>query len=309
MNEVERLRAAYPPLAEAAAPRTTIDRLQLSYVDAVAVPERAAAGPGHRRRWRPSRRIGLLAIGGVIISGTAVAATTGGWRPLLGSADSPRPLAANGGVPTDHLVALAVLRRPQTEIDRGPLVQQALRKLDRQMINGIHTDAIRVISHGPREVTVLIPAERVGRPIRGVASATSVQRDVLYVMSASYQNARTWRITSGAKAKTIRFPAGFNSWGATYGTLETLRTTGIQTGTSPDGSGGLVLDGHPERITNRQVTLVPDGVARVKVRLRGGRSVTVPVRNNVYRYTIRGISANLGTVWFDAAGRRIDHSK
>lgn len=67
--------------------------------------------------------------------------------------------------------------------------------------------------------------------------------------------------------------------------------------------------GHPERIINRRVTLVPDGVARVKVRLRHGRSVTVPVHDNVYRNTIHGVSANLGTIWFDAAGHRIDHRK
>ncbi len=35
------------------------------------------------------------------------------------------------------------------------------------------------------------------------------------------------------------------------------------------------------------VVLVPDGVARVTVRLRHGHSVTVPVRDNVYRYMIR----------------------
>jgi hypothetical protein len=57
------------------------------------------------------------------------------------------------------------------------------------------------------------------------------------------------------------------------------------------------------------VTLVPDGVARVKVLLRHGRSVRVAVHDNVYQYTIRGIQANLGTIWFDAAGRRIDHRK
>ena len=128
------------------------------------------------------------------------------------------------------------------------------------------------------------------------------QRSVLYVMSGYYQNARPWKITSGGKRKTIRFPAGYH-WGATSGTLQTLRTTGIQAGTSPNPSGGLVLNGRPQRSANRRVTLVPDGVARVRVRLRGGRSITVPVRN-VYRYTIHGVSANLGTVWFDAAGRR-----
>ncbi|MCU1676175.1 MAG: hypothetical protein JWM93_933 [Frankiales bacterium] len=52
-----------------------------------------------------------------------------------------------------------------------------------------------------------------------------------------------------------------------------------------------------------------DGVARVTVRLRHGRSVTVPVRDNVYRYTIHDSPASMGTIWLDAAGRRIDHRK
>jgi hypothetical protein len=100
--------------------------------------------------------------------------------------------------------------------------------------------------------------------------------------------------------------AGY-TWGTACGGLEMLRTIGIQTGTSPDA--GLVVDGHPEHVINRRVTLVPDGVASVNVRLRHGRSVTVPVRDNVYRHTIHGVSANLGTTWFDATGQRIDRPK
>lgn len=304
MNELQRLRAAYPPLPDETPPAATVARLRSLY-DQPTTP----AAPQHRSwRRRPSRRIGLLAVAGVIVTGTAVAATSGGWRPLLGSADRPRPLAATSSVPADQLAALAVLRRPQTEADRGPLVQEALRKLSRETINGIHTGAIRVLFRAPREVVVLVPAQRAGPRIKSVPSSTSTQRDALYVMAGSYQNARTWKITSGGKPKTIRFPAGYH-WGATAGTLQTLRTTGIQTGTSPNPSGGLVLNGQPPRSANRRVTLVPDGVARVRVRLRGGRSITVPVRNNVYRYTIHGVSANLGTIWFDAAGRRIDHRK
>jgi hypothetical protein len=59
-------------------------------------------------------------------------------------------------------------------------------------------------------------------------------------------------------------------------------------------------------VQNR-ITLVPDGVASVTVRLRHSRTVTVPVRNNVYRYTIHDSPAFMGTVWYDAQGRRIDH--
>lgn len=308
MNELDRLRAAYPTLADQTPPAATVARLQSLYDDPFAQRPTPAPAQSRRRRRRPSRRIGLLAIAGVIVSGTAVAATSGGWRPLLGSADRPRPLGATSSVPADHRAALAVLRRPQTEADRGPLVQQALRKLSRETINGIHTDAIRVLFRAPREVVVLVPAQRAGPRIKGSPSSKATQRDVLYVMSGSYQNARTWKITSGGKRKTVRFPAGYH-WGATSGTLETLRTTGIQTGTSPNPGGGLVLNGRPQRSANRRVTLVPDGVARVRVRLRGGRFITVPVRNNVYRYTIDGVSVNPGTVWFDAAGRRINRRK
>ena len=86
-----------------------------------------------------------------------------------------------------------------------------------------------------------------------------------------------------------------------------LRTTGIQTGTSSDASGGLIINGLPKHPTVHRVTLVPDGVAGVTVRLRHRRFVTVPVRDNVYRYTIHESPAAMGTIWFDAAGRRIDH--
>jgi hypothetical protein len=271
---------------------------------------RAVATRSPRRRWwHPSRRAGLLAIGAVIVSGTAMAATTG-WQPILGSPDrGTPPLAANAGVPADQLAALAILRRAQTDADRGPLVRRALRLLSRQMINGIHTDAIRVIFHGPRELAVLVPAERVGRYVKGVPSSKTIRRHALCLMSTSYQDARTWKITQHGKPKTIHVPAGYNAWGFTCGALDMLRTSGIQTGTSPDASGGLIVNGLPRRPTIRRVTLVPDGVARVTVRLRHGRSITVPVRDNVYRYTIHEFPASMGTIWFDAAGQRIDHRK
>jgi hypothetical protein len=266
-----------------------------------ALARAVATRSGRRRWWHPSRRAGLLALGAIIVSGTAVAAT-GGWHPILGSDHGTPPLAANAGVPADQLAALAILRRPQTDTDRGPLVQSALRVLSRHMINGIHTDAIRVIFHGPRELTVLVPAERIGHRVKGVAASKTIQRDVLCLMSASSPDARTWTVTQRGKPKTIRVPAGYTGWGMTCGGLDMLRTTGIQTGTSPG-------PGLPKLPAVRRVTLVPDGVARVTVRLRHRRSVTVPVRDNVYHYTTNESPAYMGTIWFDAAGHRIDHRK
>jgi len=116
-------------------------------------------------------------------------------------------------------------------------------------------------------------------------------------------------VTQHGRRRQIHLPAGFAGWGTTCGDLSMLRTSGIQTGTSPDPSGGLIINGLPRHPTLRRVVLVPDGVARVTVRLRHRRSVSVPVRGNVYRYTTTEPPAAMGALWFDAAGRRIDHRR
>jgi hypothetical protein len=77
----------------------------------------------------------------------------------------------------DQLAALAILRRPQTDADRGALVRSALRVLSRQMITGIHTDAIRVIFNGPRELTVLGPRLHHVHPHIGLVEMAVVQAD------------------------------------------------------------------------------------------------------------------------------------
>lgn len=50
--------------------------------------------------------------------------------------------------------------------------------------------------------------------------------------------------------------------------------------------------------------LVPDGVASVKLRVRGGRTITAAVRNNVYSVD-EDVVAIQPPVWIDANGRRI----
>ncbi len=264
---------------------------------------RAVAARASRRRWwHPSRRAGLLATGGLVVGGTALAAT-GGWHPTLGSPDRGLPpRVATVGVPQEQLVALSILRRPQTEHDRGPMVERGLRVLDRRGIDGVHTDGIRVLFQTPREFAMVVPAERSG-------PAGFRHRDVLCLMSTSFSRAKAIPIRRHGKRRTIRLPSGFAGWGMTCGEMERLRTTGIATGTTPDPDSALIVNGVPRRPTIRQVVLVPDGVARVTVRLRHRRTVTVPVHDNVYRYTIHGFPAQMGTLWFDADGRRIDHRR
>ncbi|HEY4096859.1 MAG TPA: hypothetical protein VGM33_15165 [Baekduia sp.] len=295
MTDLVRLRAAYPPLPDEAPPHATVARMAELYANADGVSGAPTwFGRAPRRHRRPASWLALLAAGTVVAGGTALAAT-GAWHPVLGSPDrGPQPLAAGAGVPADQLAALAILRRPQTDADRGPLVQSALKVLSRELINGIHTDAIRVVHHGPREVVVLIPAERVGPHERG--RRLPVERNVLCLMSGSYLPATS--------LKTIHLPAGY-SWGMACGGMDRVGSTGLETGYG----GRIVGRGTPAKVTSRRVTLVPDGVARVTVRLRGGRSVTVPVKDNVYSYRIHGSPAYLGTTWFGADGRRIEHRK
>ena len=287
--EIERLRAAYPPLEDPSPPAATTARLHALYE---AEPLRPPVARPRTRRWQ---RLGLFALGGVVISGTALAAT-GTWHPQLGSPGrGPRPVQAATGLPAEQLAALSILRREQTAADRGPKVKAALKVLSGRDIDGIHTDAIRVVTDTPREVAILIPVERFG-PGRS---------DGLCLMSSSYAGARTVRFGD----RTEKLPAGFTGWGFTCGNLDTVRATGLETGTTSDPSGGLIVNGKPANLLQHRVAVVPDGVARVAVRLRGGRTVTVPVRDNVYRFDIRGVSANLGTLWYDANGNRIDHRK
>lgn len=190
-----------------------------------------------RRRWR-WRQTGLVVLSVAVISGTAVAAT-GTWRPQLGSPERGRPPVASArSVPGAQFAALAVLRRPQAESDRGPLVREALKHLSRENMNGIHTDSIRVLFQNEREIVVLIPVRRVG----DVRHPVSVQRDVLCLMSSSYSRARTLRLRQKGRMTTERIPAGFAGWGGTCGDLKRLRRTGLQSGTSPKADGGMVTN-------------------------------------------------------------------
>ncbi|WP_354697195.1 hypothetical protein DSM112329_02823 [Paraconexibacter sp. AEG42_29] len=296
------LKRAYPDLPGAEPPAATVARLQAAYAEEdSATPSRATGGQRQGGR-RPSRRTGLLAIGLVVISGTAVAASTGGWDPQLGTPGrGDRPRAAATPVPAEQLAALAVLRRPQTDRDRGPLVRIALRSLDRSLANGVHVEAIRVIDQGRRSATILIPAERTGPYEPRYANLAA--RDVLCLHTVAFVAPTT--VTAGGRRRRV---GGGYGGGGTCGTTSTLRTTGIRAGAGDNA--GRVMTGpvdYEHGPLTHYATLVPDGVAKVTINLRRGRTVTVPVRDNVYRFAVPGIQSQLGTIWYDAAGTRIDH--
>jgi hypothetical protein len=252
---------------------------------------RAVGARPVRRRRRPSRRAGLLAVGVLVVSGSAVAAT-GGWRPILGDDDRGHPQPARATVPAAQVSALSVLRRAQTDRDRGPDVRSILRLLPRTGINGVQTDAIRLLRQREDRVTILVPAERVGsRKI----SPTSIRRRVLCVLTGVTTTRNATVKDRTGRPRTIRVPGGA---GQVCGDLRQLRTTGI-------GASGTRTD--KGFITG---ALVPDSVASVVIRLRNDRHRTANVHDNYYEINIGNeLAPAWGARWLDAHGNTIDHRR
>jgi hypothetical protein len=119
--------------------------------------EAAPARPAPRRRWRRSPRVLAVAFAVVATSATALAATTP-WRPLFGEPGSPQPEIAADAPPANQLATLGVLRRAQTDADRGPVTERALRSFGTST-EGVHTGSIRRLPAGDGGLAaVLVPA-------------------------------------------------------------------------------------------------------------------------------------------------------
>lgn len=271
-----------------------------------ALARAVAAGPVRRTRRRPSRRAGLLGLGAVVVSGTALAAT-GSWHPILGDGERGHPQAAVLPVPAGQVAALGVLRRPQNDGDRGPESRAILRLLVRGETNGVHVDGVRVLARHHGGATVLVPAERVGRHDPGYPS--TIRRQVLCLDVSHNLPTRTATISQRGRSRTVRAPGGFSA-AEGCGDLEALRTTGIGVEIPVFGrpvAAPLPHDGGSAFGPARLSVLVPDGVAAVRVRMRGGQTVTARVHDNLYEIDLPGAGADLGAVWLDAQGHRIDH--
>lgn len=81
--------------------------------------------------------------------------------------------------------------------------------------------------------------------------------------------------------------------------------TCVDVETAVDGDLFLVTLGDPKAPYTSVSGLVPDGVAEVSVTLGGGRTVTVPVRDNVYDLRVPGQAPPVtGISWVDEAGER-----
>ncbi|WP_210491239.1 hypothetical protein [Patulibacter sp. SYSU D01012] len=266
-------------------------RVRLEQAHAV-VPD-----PTQARRRRPSRRVALLGVAGILATGTAVAATAP-WSPTLGGDHGIEPPGrASRPVPAAQVQALAVLRRPQTDADRSAPVLRALRTVGRYLGTGVHVEGIRILRRHRDRTILLVPLQRVGPP--GIGRDREL-RDALCVYETDVPGAAgppgTVTTRSGAAV-----PLPQHVSGAACGTLADLRRRGI---------GGTTAG------------LVPDGVARVRLTARDGETLTAPVRDNYYELPVRGrprggAGTDAGTerrlrdvsgrptVWLDARGRPV----
>jgi hypothetical protein len=129
-----------------------------------AAAELAARGRPRRHR---ARRVGRwpwltrpVAVGLIMAAFAATAfAAVAIWTPLLGNPQyGYNPGAAASAPPADQLAALAVLRRPQTDADRGALSAAALTYIN-DYTKGVRTAYVRLLATVGSEAFVLVPVE------------------------------------------------------------------------------------------------------------------------------------------------------
>jgi hypothetical protein len=199
------------------------------------------------------------------------------WTPVLGDNQRGHASISRSPFPPDQLRALAILRRPPTERDRSAAVRRLLSFVGSHGLHGVRVDSIRVLSQHGKRLALLVPAVRAGEHAPGIPASKTVQHDALCVF-----------ITVVARGSGP-YAGKLGGAGSTCGTLASFREHGYIGFTLP------------------AFGLVPDGVAGVKLRLRGGRTIIAPVGNNVYDLTDMGDAGFpiQPPVWLDMSGHRI----
>jgi hypothetical protein len=172
---------------------------------------------------------------------------------------------------------MAVLRRPQTEADRGPLTREALRLTGRQ-VDGIHLRYVRLL-RASAVSAVLMPVDRFN-----LESAKLIDVDTPERVKALLRVKPDGLCTYEADPRGDGGGGGCWTW------------TEVRNGTLP-GSMGAVLSG-----------LVPDGIDHVRVVLDGGAQLEADVHENFYAASASSgetAPAAIRVTWFDSSGRAV----
>lgn len=243
-----------------------------------------------RRRWFAQRTFGI-AIVGLAIGGTAVAAVAP-WNPMGAGSDA----ATTSPPPPDQLGTLAVLRRAQTDADRGPLISAMLKRQGKMPHAGkVRLAYVRHLRDGEARTGVVLA----GTEDRGALARTSVYLvpraakrtrydgstgPLQFCLLSVYDSWPDPRIVPRDLAamadrdhgrRPVR-PAelsGRVSGGETCASAHVVRMKGLSSGGA---FGGNVFG------------IVPDGVAAVRALTRDGQPVQADVENNSFQLLAPG---------------------
>jgi hypothetical protein len=236
----------------------------------------ALAGRTAFRPWSPRllvrRRWGALAIVGIVLGGSAVAAK-GPWEPWVGRQSTGYPTLSFTKPSASTLRVLGVLRRPQTELDRDSQTQALLRQLGGRL-KGVRPTYVRNLEPNVGWAAVtLVSAERRARQL-GVSASASSGETVCVIYPLLDSN------SDGARAKC-------------WSVAEIVA--------------GLAYGATRNQTTTRAYGLVPDGVTSVAVEFRTGKRVLGRVHDNFFDVgqPVVGGKAVRSVTWLDPSGRDI----
>jgi len=254
-----------PAIPRGDTPGGSLDGLQARLV--------AASRELSRARRRRVRRRGAVCAALIVLVTPPALAATGVWRPALGDGEGPAPEISADAPPPDQLAMLGVLRREQTEADRGVATRYALKFVDSPGMKGVRTDSIRLLAQSDEDRgVVLVPVKRYERRLPGEIPPELRKRvertidDALCVYQLDIDGA------------------------------------GVACYSSEDVKQGNVWMG----LGRRTFMLVPDGVASVRTEYVGHDRIDAPVRENAVVFTRpAGLVAERRIVFLDTHGKPV----
>lgn len=251
--------------------------------DLAAAAERLAVTPPSATRGRRGRRARFVALGTAAILGAGGVATaaTGLWNPQIGDG-SDAPSIARDAPPRAQLDALGVLRRPQTDADRGENSEYTLKFFG--YLRGVRVDYVRLLgTEAGGAGYVLVPAAS-----EGTSDAVKL-RD----LKARREGYATTPSPSDPLCLFGRDPSGSGGGVNCFSLKEVL-------------DGRAVIGRSPARGPLTRFGMVADAVAQV--RAGDGRTApVVDVRDNFFEITTPTAEGSEPTAlhFMDADGREI----
>jgi hypothetical protein len=274
-----------------------LDRLDAQLIEAEQRMFTAGADSRRRCGWRRSRR---LIVAPVLLLGVAVPALaiTQPWRPILGRSPGDAPLGmSQTPVPGHDLSALALLRRPQSPQDRGPITQQLLRGVGQEFA-GVRLNSVRLVTLAPGHHAVVLSAEAIGLPAAG---QIDTRNPICLVWSsggicgpASGVQTNGIFVTAGPEVLGI-VPDGVASVTLTFANRQTLTATTHDntfyvTDAPTTSPGTMRVPANPGHIREK----IHGHIVEVKVPKTSAHTVKAPI-----------MTARFSMQWLDSSGHNI----